>query len=459
MAAPDNTSECRELQLSEMEALAAIYGETNQFDYTEDAETRQLSGHIDIEVDSDAAQKLLAAADNQGTAAKHLPPIHLRFTLPPRYPLDEAPRIDIDCCWLDHDGRHAVDDQLADIWELGRGMGVLHSYADYLEYGLQPTDRIRVSSMADAEIAKHERRRELREFQLQTHSCGICMEKQSGKHCMRLTCAHVFCRACLQGYLTMLVEEGNLLLLRCPDPECRSQSDAESQQQLRRKELEELLSDEQLRRIDRLAEQRLIDGNRARYAWCPRAGCGRGVEMDRKVDRLFECTCGYVFCGICMRAWHGKNYCEMKSLDRILQQYIRVLRDVPNKHLQKQMERQYGAESLRKMLREYDTNLASVNLIRDTSVQCPKCEFSIQKTYGCNHMCCSQCGIHFCYLCGNRINSKEPMSHFNSAKSSCNQMLFEGAVEERDDAALQAENDETNLLIRLALGSESDDDL
>jgi hypothetical protein len=30
---------------------------------------------------------------------------------------------------------------------------------------------------------------------------------------------------------------------------------------------------------------------------------------------------------------------------------------------------------------------------------CPRCETSIEKTEGCNHVACTVCGVHICWVC------------------------------------------------------------
>ncbi len=36
---------------------------------------------------------------------------------------------------------------------------------------------------------------------------------------------------------------------------------------------------------------------------------------------------------------------------------------------------------------------------------CPGCSAPIEKNEGCNHMACSKCGAHFCWLCCQRFSS------------------------------------------------------
>ncbi|KAJ1720246.1 hypothetical protein LPJ53_005097 [Coemansia erecta] len=448
-----NEDECSDLQQYEMDALAAIYGEyaddTARFEYSS---AQPVSGSVEVEVDPGVAQQLIEGID---MSIRHLPPIKMSFTLPPAYPLRDAPQIDVSCCWLDGQAIEAAKRQLADIWELQQGMGVLHSYIDALKYDiLASVQKATIgSSSNDREtIMAYDRKQKRKEFEAQSYTCAICIEEQSGKHCLQLSCGHVFCRSCLSSYLGILIEEGSVNQLQCPDMRCRKTASTP----VTEAEMDELLSPEQISRYRRLYEQRKIDGDRSRYAWCPRAGCGRGVESDAQIDRLCQCPCGYAFCRLCLRTWHGPNFCEIKSVQKIVEMYIQAVREDESSVKRLKMEKQYGLGVLQKLLREHEQEHASIDYIRSSTQQCPKCRFGIEKTYGCNHMHCSQCDTHFCYLCGTLLNKENPTSHFNAASSGCNRRLFEGIEGTAGNPEEQIEDDNFNLMIRLAFDSDDE---
>ena len=42
----------------------------------------------------------------------------------------------------------------------------------------------------------------------------------------------------------------------------------------------------------------------------------------------------------------------------------------------------------------------TANYISTNTKDCPECASCIEKSGGCNHMLCSQCGFDFCWICG-----------------------------------------------------------
>ena len=43
---------------------------------------------------------------------------------------------------------------------------------------------------------------------------------------------------------------------------------------------------------------------------------------------------------------------------------------------------------------------------RDHTKACPSCGVAIEKSMGCNHMTCSKCKGHFCWICGEGFESQ-----------------------------------------------------
>lgn len=53
----------------------------------------------------------------------------------------------------------------------------------------------------------------------------------------------------------------------------------------------------------------------------------------------------------------------------------------------------------------------------------------------------SRCGTYFCYICGAKLPSENPYSHFSSPVGDCYQLLFEG-VDNAEDDFLMVENED-----------------
>ncbi|KAJ2824369.1 hypothetical protein FBU31_004014 [Coemansia sp. 'formosensis'] len=418
--------ECADYQHCEMEALAAIYADTSEFTFTTAKDSRLLSGSIAVEVDTTVSESLVsmvATGTDPGGGiewfkVRYLPPIELRFTLPGLYPLVDAPRISLSCCWLSAEALECIESRMAEIWQVEQGMCVLDSYINSLRYDLTTmAGAIQIDVKAIEEIAAYDARRRRGLFEMQTYTCIICMESQSGRHCVELGCAHVHCAQCLGGYWGMLVDEGSVWLLRCPHPGCRQSPGGD--------DLGRVLSAEQVQRYSLLSEQRRVDMDSSRYAWCPREGCGKWGVRDRVQDKLCVCACGYAFCVCCRRVWHGPSFCAIESRQRIMEEYRRAREEGVGLAA---MEKQYGKAVLEGMLEREVAEDESLRFIEGMSTACPSCSVRIVKAYGCNHIICSQCNSHFCYLCGELIGRGDPLNHFRMAGSACFMKLLEGVL-------------------------------
>lgn len=111
-----------------------------------------------------------------------------------------------------------------------------------------------------------------------------------------------------------------------------------------------------------------------------------------------------------------------------------------DKSVKEDLERRYGQK---RILRAIEEN-SSMELIENTSKQCPNCRSWMQKLDGCNKMTCSKCHCYFCWLCFKVLSKSDPYSHFNSANSECFEKLFEGVYTNvnNDDNDTEDDDDE-----------------
>eukprot|EP00884_Botryococcus_braunii_P009051 jgi/Botrbrau1/18147/Bobra.53_1s0018.1 len=201
--------------------------------------------------------------------------------------------------------------------------------------------------------------------------CIVCFEDFDPQSLtVQLRCGHVTCDTCWRGILTVRLEDGEVQRLGCPQPGCNVP--------LPRSLVTQLLDSTQLARFDQLQLQKYVDFNPL-IKWCQRPGCGKSIVVDAPNDMAraqqraltVTCACGYRFCFTCLGTPHEPASCLEAE------EWGKVMRAV----------------------RQEAANRDQMWMQRNTK-SCPGCGSRIQKNGGCNHMACTQCRRHFCWVCG-----------------------------------------------------------
>lgn len=86
--------------------------------------------------------------------------------------------------------------------------------------------------------------------------------------------------------------------------------------------------------------------------WCPSADCSYAVKVVYVESRPVSCKCGHVFCFECGENWHDPVLCRY----------------------------------LKKWIKKCDDDSETSNWIAANTKECPKCNVTIEKDGGCNHM-------------------------------------------------------------------------
>ncbi|KAK5983933.1 RBR-type E3 ubiquitin transferase [Trichostrongylus colubriformis] len=158
--------------------------------------------------------------------------------------------------------------------------------------------------------------------------------------------------------------------------------------------------------------------------------------------------CGYSFCVLCLRAYHGIDECRFKSADkkRIIEEW-----NAADENTRIEMAKRFGGM---KNLKNIVNALLSDGWMEGNSKPCPRCRVRIEKNDGCNKMHCTNCDAMFCWLCERVLDKNNPYAHFNEeGMGNCVNRLFEGVV----DPEMEDEDDGFVVWADL-LGNETDSD-
>jgi ariadne-1 len=113
-----------------------------------------------------------------------------------------------------------------------------------------------------------------------------------------------------------------------------------------------LLSDSRVRtKYQQLITNSFVECNRL-LRWCPSADCSYAIKVQYVEARPVECKCGHIFCFECGEQWHDPVQCRL----------------------------------LRKWIKKCDDDSETSNWIAANTKECPKCNVTIEKDGGCNHM-------------------------------------------------------------------------
>ncbi|KAH8314717.1 hypothetical protein KR074_011808 [Drosophila pseudoananassae] len=214
--------------------------------------------------------------------------------------------------------------------------------------------------------------------------CGICYcpcDELKG-----LGCGHSFCIDCWKQYLAnKTCSEGLAHTITCPATDCDILVDYVS--------FLKLADDaEVVERYQHLITNTFVECNML-MRWCPAPNCTHAIKANYAEPRAVRCKCGHQFCFGCGENWHEPASCSWLK------------------------------KWLKKCLEDSETS----NWIAQHTKECPKCNVTIEKDGGCNHMVCKNpsCRYDFCWVC---LGSWEP---HGSSWYSCNRFDEEEAKQAR----------------------------
>jgi len=176
--------------------------------------------------------------------------------------------------------------------------------------------------------------------------CHICTETGA---LVTLDCGHSYCYFCLQNWAKEGISETP------PNPHCPgcAQPIIHLYYFLTNAELEQYYT-----RVLHFTLSCI-----SAFTWCK--NCPNGFILEDSHDcKTITCSdCHYQWCRNCSLALHSETNCEEA------------------------------------MARQTNENRENMKWLRMNSKKCPKCQTTIEKNNGCNHMTCRLCKFEFCWNC------------------------------------------------------------
>ncbi|PFH55694.1 hypothetical protein XA68_17812 [Ophiocordyceps unilateralis] len=461
----DNAPDDDDPRSVELETLTAIYPEIRPVD------APPFTFELDLPVQPTGPVTVLFATSQKGPEdvaddgarpqepvdsllVTHLPSLCLRLTLPDGYPDSCPPLASLSTTpkWLPLQTLTALELEGPRLWEeAGRDL-VAYTYIDHVQraaedvFGAVSTQgTLEVNAAHKLAVLDYDVKAKRAAFERETWECGVCLDPKRGSACHRmLECAHVFCLRCLGDFYRDAIEQGNLSSVRCLAPNCAKERASAASSRRKPKmlvspgELLQMgLGEDAVKRYVALRYKTELESDKD-TVYCPRRWCngaarskrhrkpeglefGEAAEVEsdadevtgkakfiKPADLLCVCEdCGFAFCSRCLQTWHGE-----------------FVRCTPKRN--------------KDDLTEEDK--ASLEYMQLHTSPCPTCNAPAQKTHGCNHMICSRCETHFCYLCSSWLDPANPYKHYNQQSdgkvTSCYMRLWELEGGDGDDVGL-----------------------
>jgi len=223
--------------------------------------------------------------------------------------------------------------------------------------------------------------------------CEICCEDEDGLESFAMKCGHRYCVNCYRQYLTQKIrQEGEAARIQCPCDGCTRIIDAKS--------LDLLVTPDLTERYHELLNRTYVE-DRDSLKWCPAPDCKNAIDCPVKKKDLSRvvptvaCACGHRFCFGCSLSDHQPAPCEL----------------------------------VKKWLKKCADDSETANWISANTKECPRCNSTIEKNGGCNHMTCRKCKHEFCWMCMG-LWSEHGTSWYN-----CNRFEEKSGTEARDAQA------------------------
>lgn len=193
--------------------------------------------------------------------------------------------------------------------------------------------------------------------------CDICFSDDHHTPTYAMRCGHRFCTDCYKQYLySKIKDEGEAARIKCPGEGCNRIVDSRT--------LDMLISDDLRDRYERLLMRTYVD-DKEKLKWCPAPNCEYTIECGIKQKDLsrivptVRCLCGFSSCFGCSLPDHLPAPCALVKM----------------------------------WLKKCEDDSETANWISANTKECPKCNSTIEKNGGCNHMTCRKCRHEFCWMC------------------------------------------------------------
>jgi len=206
-------------------------------------------------------------------------------------------------------------------------------------------------------------------------ACPVCWcQLDSDTLSFAAACGHQGCVECWREYVKVKIEDGEVHSIRCIEVGCNYK--------LNELDVKQLISGPIYNRYLELSNAHFVAVN-PQLRWCPNPACAQALEvdamggdfskdaMDAKRALNITCQCGTALCWQCGKSAHEPAACEMMDL------FVDKLMPLSKQEAQTRNE----------------------GWIASNTQMCPRCRAPIQKTAGCNHMTCTVCSNHFCWVC------------------------------------------------------------
>ncbi|MCJ1436479.1 hypothetical protein MMC27_005858 [Xylographa pallens] len=223
-------------------------------------------------------------------------------------------------------------------------------------------------------------------------ACDICCDDEEPET-YSLKCGHRYCVDCYRQYLCHKIkDEGEAARIQCPTSGCKRIVDSKS--------LKLLVTPDVQQRYEVLLTRTYVD-DKDNLKWCPAPSCEYAVQCSIKKKDLnqivpsVDCACHHRFCFGCTMNDHQPTPCGL----------------------------------VKKWIKKCEDDSETANWISANTKECPKCNSTIEKNGGCNHMTCRKCKHEFCWMCMG-LWSEHGTSWYN-----CNRYEEKSGVDSRDQQA------------------------
>lgn len=360
---------------------------------------------------------------------QYLPSLKLCITTTEGNPV-EISRLELRCVWLSEQWLSTLRAAIVEKYPLEEDN--LYAIIDELHdsactaFGLLLGGSLQVDDVHYESLSVFNESTARKVFDDQLHECGICFVTDKGSACIALHGQHVFCVSCLRSMISLHIKEGAIGAIRCPACPSRTIADTSSSK-ISVEILRRLVSNEEVDRYLDLSRKQELEAL-PNTIHCPRDFCAQPLARDPD-EKLAICTkCEYAFCADCGKTWHGPSEpCRRQMLSSALAEEYMALKDDESQKLQLlNMQRLYGRKNLDRLVHDYENEKLTSLWRAEHAQPCPVCLNYIEKSMGCNHIICSICASHFCFLCGESLNSNNPYKHYSDERLSCYKQLFAG---------------------------------